>query len=52
MGKTAAEFLVESLEKTSVKVVYGVVGDACTCHCEVSPRRSSRPSIVAASASK
>jgi pyruvate dehydrogenase (quinone) len=28
MSKTAAEFLVESLEKAGVKRVYGVVGDS------------------------
>src|SRR5260370_42251294 len=28
MSKTAAEFLVEALEKTGVKRVYGVVGDS------------------------
>ena len=28
MSKTASEYLVEALEKTSVKRVYGVVGDS------------------------
>ena len=28
MSRTAAEFLVESLEKTGVKRIYGVVGDS------------------------
>ena len=28
MSRTAAEFLVEALEKTGVKRVYGVVGDS------------------------
>ncbi len=27
MSKTASEYLVEALEKTGVKRVYGVVGD-------------------------
>ena len=28
MSKTASEYLVEALEKTGVKRVYGVVGDS------------------------
>jgi pyruvate dehydrogenase (quinone) len=28
MNKTASEYVVEALEKTGVKLVYGVVGDS------------------------
>jgi pyruvate dehydrogenase (quinone) len=41
MSKTAAEFLVESLEKTGVKRVYGVVGDSLNGITDALRRRKS-----------
>src|SRR5258708_33342274 len=41
MSKTAAEFLVEALEKTGVKRVYGVVGDSLNGLTDAMRRRKS-----------
>jgi pyruvate dehydrogenase (quinone) len=41
MSKTAAEFLVEALEKTGVKRVYGVVGDSLNGFTDALRRRKS-----------
>jgi pyruvate dehydrogenase (quinone) len=41
MSKTAAAFLVEALEKTGVKRVYGVVGDSLNGFTDVMRRRKS-----------
>src|ERR1700745_2915790 len=41
MSKTAAEFLVEALEKTGVKHVYGVVGDSLNGITDAMRRRKS-----------
>jgi pyruvate dehydrogenase (quinone) len=41
MSKTAAEFLVETLEKTGVKRVYGVVGDSLNGFTDALRRRKS-----------
>jgi pyruvate dehydrogenase (quinone) len=41
MSRTAAEFLVEALEKTGVKRVYGVVGDSLNGFTDVMRRRKS-----------
>src|SRR6202050_4039434 len=41
MSKTAAEFLVEALEKTGVKRVYGVVGDSLNGFSDALRRRKS-----------
>ena len=41
MSRTAAEFLVESLEKAGVKRVYGVVGDSLNGFTDVMRRRKS-----------
>jgi pyruvate dehydrogenase (quinone) len=41
MSKTAAEFLVEALEKTGVKRVYGVVGDSLNGITDAMRRRKS-----------
>ena len=41
MSRTAAEFLVEALEKTGVKRVYGVVGDSLNGFTDALRRRKS-----------
>src|SRR6201986_2343859 len=41
MSRTAAEFLVQALEKTDVKRVYGVVGDSLNGFTDVMRRRKS-----------
>src|SRR5260370_38334271 len=41
MSKTAAEFLVEALEKTGVKRVYGVVGDSLNGFTDAMRRKKS-----------
>jgi pyruvate dehydrogenase (quinone) len=41
MSRTSAEFLVEALEKTGVKRVYGVVGDSLNGFTDVMRRRKS-----------
>src|SRR6202045_2890503 len=41
MSKTAAEFLVEALEKTGVKRIYGVVGDSLNGITDTLRRRKS-----------
>jgi pyruvate dehydrogenase (quinone) len=41
MSRTAAEFLVQALEKTGVKRVYGVVGDSLNGFTDVMRRRKS-----------
>src|SRR6202007_902620 len=41
MSRTAAEFLVEALEKTGVKQVYGVVGDSLNGITDALRRRKS-----------
>src|ERR1700741_5601141 len=41
MSRTAAEFLVEALEKAGVKRVYGVVGDSLNGFTDVMRRRKS-----------
>ena len=41
MSRTAADFLVETLEKTGVKRVYGVVGDSLNGFTDVMRRRKS-----------
>jgi pyruvate dehydrogenase (quinone) len=41
MSRTAAEFLVEALEKTGVKRVYGVVGDSLNGFTDMMRRRKS-----------
>ena len=41
MSRTAAEFLVEALEKTGVKRVYGVVGDSLNGFTDAMRRRKS-----------
>jgi pyruvate dehydrogenase (quinone) len=41
MSKTASEYLVEALEKTGVKRVYGVVGDSLNGFTDALRRRKS-----------
>jgi pyruvate dehydrogenase (quinone) len=41
MSKTASEYLVEALEKTGVKRVYGVVGDSLNGFTDAMRRRKS-----------
>jgi pyruvate dehydrogenase (quinone) len=41
MSKTAAEFLVDALEKTGLKRVYGVVGDSLNGFTDALRRRKS-----------
>src|SRR6266436_9526727 len=41
MSKTASEYLVEALEKTAVKRVYGVVGDSLNGFTDAMRRRKS-----------
>src|ERR1700741_3096664 len=41
MGKTASEYLLEALEKTGVKRVYGVVGDSLNGFTDALRRRKS-----------